>query len=63
LIHEASPGVYHILVHERLTIVDLSEHGKQPFSLLDDPNIVYLANGEIYNYDTQREALEKKYQF
>lgn len=63
LIYEASPGLFHILVHERLNIVDLSEHGKQPFVLLDDPNIQFLANGEIYNYESHRAVLEKKYRF
>jgi asparagine synthase (glutamine-hydrolysing) len=47
------------LGHRRLSIIDLSEAGKQPMSDKDGKlHIVY--NGEIYNYLEIRKELEKK---
>ncbi|GAC1419470.1 MAG: asparagine synthase (glutamine-hydrolyzing) [Flavisolibacter sp.] len=46
------------LGHRRLSIIDLSENGKQPMEILDRYVIVY--NGEIYNYIEIRTSLEKK---
>ncbi len=44
--------------HKRLSIIDLSENGKQPmFSENKDVCIVF--NGEIYNYKTLKERLSK----
>ncbi len=44
------------LGHRRLTIIDLSEHGRQPISNEDDT--VWLTyNGETYNYRTLRDRL------
>jgi asparagine synthase (glutamine-hydrolysing) len=45
-----------ILGHHRLSILDLSENGHQPF-LLDKYAMVY--NGEVYNYIELREELKK----
>ncbi|CAK90742.1 unnamed protein product (macronuclear) [Paramecium tetraurelia] len=63
IIIEAGPDTYHILAHERLNIVDLSDRGRQPFQLVDDQNIYYMQNGELYNYWSIKPELEKKYQF
>lgn len=47
------------LGHQRLSIIDLSEKGRQPmFNEEGDICIVY--NGEIYNFKQLREDLEKK---
>lgn len=45
------------LVHTRLSLLDLSERGRQPFF---DPekHYVLVYNGEIYNFKTLREELE-----
>ncbi|NIG52090.1 asparagine synthase (glutamine-hydrolyzing) [Chitinophaga sp. Cy-1792] len=43
--------------HRRLSILDLSELGKQPMHYLDRYVITY--NGEVYNYIEIREVLEK----
>ena len=50
------------LGHRRLSIIDLSEAGKQPF-YNDDKSLVLVFNGEIYNYLEIRKELNKKYQF
>lgn len=42
------------LVHTRLSIIDLSDAGSQPFSSLDG-RYVLVFNGEIYNYKELRE--------
>jgi len=45
--------------HRRLAIIDLSERGSQPMHSSDEKyTITY--NGEIYNYRTIREELERK---
>ena len=50
------------LGHRRLSIIDLSENGKQPMHYLNRYTITF--NGEIYNYLELKTALEKKgYQF
>lgn len=43
--------------------MDLSDKGRQPFQLLDDQNISFMLNGEVYNYWDLRPELEKKYKF
>lgn len=45
------------LGHRRLSILDLSESGRQPMSAADD-NVWLLLNGEIYNFLELREELE-----
>ena len=52
--NEASVG----FVHKRLSIIDLSEKGRQPMHYLGRYTIVF--NGEIYNYIEIRNDLEKK---
>lgn len=49
--------------HRRLSIIDLSEAGKQPMSYANDKYwIIY--NGEIYNYiEIKEELLKKGYKF
>ncbi|MGA4639908.1 asparagine synthase (glutamine-hydrolyzing) [Stutzerimonas stutzeri] len=43
--------------HRRLSILDLSDHGKQPM-LNFSKDIVIAVNGEIYNFKSLREELE-----
>jgi asparagine synthase (glutamine-hydrolysing) len=45
------------LCHVRLSIIDLSSHGHQPF-LLEDGKLACTFNGEIYNYQEIRKELE-----
>lgn len=46
------------LGHRRLSIIDLSPLGHQPMRYLDRYEIVF--NGEIYNFQEKREALQKE---
>lgn len=46
-----------LLLHSRLSIIDLDERANQPFTI-DDCSIVF--NGEIYNYLELRQELKKK---
>jgi len=43
--------------HRRLSIIDLSENGKQPMNYLENYTIIY--NGEIYNYIEIRNQLKE----
>ena len=47
------------LGHRRLAIIELSAAGAQPMRN-DDASIVIVFNGEIYNYMTLRDSLEKR---
>lgn len=47
------------LGHRRLSIIDLSEAGRQPMSN-EDQTVWLTFNGEIYNYPTLRKTLEAK---
>jgi asparagine synthase (glutamine-hydrolysing) len=51
-----------ILGHTRLSILDLSENGKQPMNS-NDSNVHIVFNGEIYNYKILREELIKTHEF
>ena len=60
-------GIYinqHIgLAHRRLSILDLSENGHQPFASADGRYYI-IFNGEIFNYKILRkELLQKGYNF
>lgn len=55
-------GIFHdascVLGHKRLSIIDLSEAGHQPF-FSDDKRYVMVYNGEIYNYIELRKQLKE----
>ncbi|MHB8910136.1 MAG: asparagine synthase (glutamine-hydrolyzing) [Syntrophales bacterium] len=57
LSHRGSVGCG--LGHRRLSIIDLTEAGRQPMSN-EDKSIWMVFNGEIYNFAALREELEKK---
>lgn len=48
--------------HRRLSILDLSEQGRQPMADRDQDTIIAV-NGEIYNYLELKKELSKKYDF
>ena len=72
LIHEMNEKIIHrgpnaegmfvdekvALGQRRLSIIDLSDNGNQPI-YNEDKSILVVFNGEIYNYQTLRERLEK----
>lgn len=49
------------LGHRRLSILDLTENGKQP--MCSDDKVILTANGEIYNFKELRAELEKECTF
>ena len=48
--------------HQRLSILDLSEQGKQPM-ISQDESVIITVNGEIYNFKDLKKELEGKYKF
>ncbi len=50
---------YAALGHRRLSIIDLSEHGRQPMSN-EDGSVWIVFNGEIYNFQDHIETLKAK---
>ena len=48
------------LGHRRLSIIDLSKNGHQPM-FNEDETVVVVFNGEIYNFKSLKEDLEKKH--
>ncbi|MCX5842694.1 MAG: asparagine synthetase B, partial [Deltaproteobacteria bacterium] len=55
--HKGSVGCG--LGHRRLSIIDLTEAGRQPMSN-EDKTVWMVFNGEIYNFAALREELERK---
>ena len=59
-------GEYHenglYLGHRRLSILDLSENGRQPM-MTEDQDVVITVNGEIYNFREIRNELKQNYNF
>src|SRR3989338_1868819 len=47
------------LAHKRLSILDLSGHGRQPMQN-EDGNVQLVFNGEIYNFLELRQEMIKK---
>ncbi|MFC1461865.1 asparagine synthetase B family protein, partial [Verrucomicrobiota bacterium] len=47
------------LGHRRLSIIDLSDHGRQPMAN-EDGTVRLVFNGEIYNFQELREELQSK---
>src|SRR6476661_6063469 len=54
-----SPDRRVVLGHRRLSIVDLSDAGRQPMSN-EDASVWITFNGEIYNHASYREPLAAK---
>lgn len=48
-----------LLVHTRLSIIDVSEAGNQPL-FSEDRSLVLVCNGEIYNFQSLRRQLESE---
>lgn len=48
--------------HRRLSIIDLSEKGRQPI-FNEDKSLVIVFNGEIYNYQELKEELGQRHKF
>lgn len=51
-------GAYVGLGHNRLSIIDLSDTGRQPMHKEDEISIIF--NGEIYNHESLRSSLKSK---
>jgi asparagine synthase (glutamine-hydrolysing) len=54
----ADNGVGAILAHRRLAIIDLSDDGSQPMTDPETGNVIVF-NGEIYNFPSLRQELER----
>jgi len=52
-------SAYGALGHRRLSIIDLSEHGRQPMSN-EDGSVWIVFNGEIYNFQDHVEGLKRR---
>lgn len=57
-LHPASPGCLGI-AHRRLSIIDLTERGRQPLAN-EDGTVQVVCNGEIYNFPQLRAWLEQR---
>lgn len=56
-------GKFDVLCHERLIINEVSDLGKEPKFSKADSDIVYIFNGEVYNYPEIRRQFEHRYKF
>lgn len=56
--HPAHRPMHSVLLHRRLSILDLSEAGHQPMATADGAHTIVF-NGEIYNYRELRAELER----
>ena len=50
------------LGHNRLSIIDLSDHASQPMNSFDN-KLVIIFNGEIYNFQELKNELKNDYPF
>ncbi len=57
--HGAHVSDHISLGHRRLSIIDLSEQGRQPMTN-EDGHVIVVFNGEIYNFQDVREELVRK---
>ena len=58
---ESNHGNNILLIHQRLSIIDLNSHSNQPFIF---NNLIIIFNGEIYNYiELKNELISKGYNF
>jgi asparagine synthase (glutamine-hydrolysing) len=57
-----SPDEHFALGHTRLSFLDLSQKGSQPFTT-SDQKVILTFNGEIYNFKALRAELKANYQF
>src|SRR5580704_13642492 len=56
--HAATQPFHSLLLHRRLSILDLSQAGHQPMTTADDGHTIVF-NGEIYNYRELRDELHR----
>lgn len=57
--YSVNDSEFGFMLHTRLSIIDTSENGLQPFSI-DNSQIISAHNGEIYNYNNLKKKLSKE---
>ena len=60
--HGLFENEFGFIVHTRLSIIDTSNNGLQPFTISDN-SIAAVHNGEIYNHDLLRKSLGKEIEY